>query len=47
MGFRLVPKLMTSNVLEPQNGRYFAFGGYGASYVKVVEVKTHTVSNKN
>ena len=40
MGFRLVPKSVTSNDLEQRNGCYFAFSlnsvGLGADYIKVV-----------
>ena len=42
MGFRLVPKSVTLNDLEPRNGRYLAFFlpnsvPLGAHYIKVVE----------
>ena len=41
MGFRLVPKSVTLNDLEPRNDRYLAFftefGSFGADYVKSVE----------
>jgi len=48
MGFRLVPKSVTLNVLERHNGRvrYFAeFGSFAPYYAKVVEdTLIHTAS---